>query len=439
MSSKARRAHLPVLAAQGGPKARTQPEPPMFPGGMEIGLEEQEAVQRVVESKRLIRFYGPDDPDGEDTPSEVDRFEAEFAARVGVDYALGVSSGTAALIACLAALGVGPGDEVILPAYTFIASASAIVAVGGIPVLAEIDESLTLDPASVRDAITEHTRAIMSVHMRGMPARMDELAAIAKAHDLGLVEDAAQATGASYRNRPLGSFGDINAFSLQMHKIITTGEGGMITTADPELHFRARCFHDSAAEWRGAAWQDPDPAVRETFVAFPGLNFRMAEIPGALGRVQLRRLDSLLERMRRNKAILRTALEGTGRVRLRTVTDAGEAATALVFFAADPSQAGQITWSLRAEGVDAKTLYVEGEHDWHVYPSWRDLLAKRTWNRQGYPFTHARRKIDYGTDACPRSLELLSRAVHIHVSPQLTDLDVEETALALRKVVLSLC
>lgn len=430
---------LSALAVKGGPKARTRPQPPMFPGGMEIGPEEQEAVLRVVVSRRLIRFYGPDDPDGQDTPSEVDAFEAEFAARMEIDHALGVSSGTAALITGLAALGIGPGDEVIVPAYTFIASPSAVIAVGGIPVIAEVDESLTLDPGSVRDAITDHTRAIMPVHMRGMPARMDELSAIATTHRLRLIEDAAQATGASYRNQPVGSIGDIGAFSLQMHKIITTGEGGMVTTDDPEVLFRAKCFHDSAAEWRGAAWQDPDPSVRARFAAFPGLNFRMAEITGALGRVQLRKLDSLLERMRHHKSTLRTALEETGRVRLRAITDPGEAATALIFFAADARQAAEVTQALHAEGVAARVLHVEGEHDWHVYSCWRDLGAKRTWNRQGYPFSHARRKIDYGPDACPGSLDLLSRAVHIDIPPQLTELDVEETALALRKVVNALC
>lgn len=411
----------------------------MFPGGLDIGTQEQDAVSRVLASKRLIRFYGPDDPDGGDAHSEVDAFEVEFAARMGTAHALGVTSGTAALVTSLAALGIGPGDEVIVPAYTFVASAAAILAVGAIPVIAEVDDSLTLDPQAVRDVVTRHTKALMPVHMRGMPARMDELMRIAGAHDLRVVEDVAQAAGASYGGRPLGSIGDIGAFSLQMHKIITTGEGGVLTTSDPLALFRAKCFHDSASEWRGAAWQDPDPAVRATFVAFPGVNFRMAEITGAIGRVQLRRLDGLLTRMRCHKAALRAALVDTGRVELRRVTDAGEAATAVVFFAADPLTARRASAALNAEGVAARVLYVEGEHDWHVYACWRDVLAKRTWNPQGYPFSMAHRDIDYRVDMCPRSLDLLARAVHVNVPPQLTELDVDETAAALRKVVLALC
>jgi dTDP-4-amino-4,6-dideoxygalactose transaminase len=410
----------------------------MFPGGMELGGEERAAVDRVLRSRRLIRFYGPDDPDG-DRCGEVDKFERRFAARIGTAHALGVTSGTAALIVALAALGIGPGDEVILPAYTFVASAAAVLAVGGIPVIAEVDDSLTLDPQSVEAEVGEHTRAIMPVHMRGMPARLEELGRIAARHKLQIVEDAAQATGASYRGCPLGSFGDIGAFSLQMHKIITTGEGGVVTTDDPELIFRAKCFHDSASEWRGAAWQDPDPSVRETFVAFPGMNFRMSEIAGALGRVQLSRLDPLLTRMRAHKAVLRSVVDATGRVALRTVTDPGEAGTALIFFGTDAANAGDVVRALIAEGVPARVLHVEGEHDWHVYSSWRDILAKRTWNRHGYPFSQARRQIDYRADSCPQSLDLLSRAVHIDVPPQLTDREVEEIATALDKVVSALC
>lgn len=410
----------------------------MFPGGMEVGAAEREAVMRVLDSRRLIRFYGPDDPDG-DRRGEVDEFEREFSTRMESEYALGVTSGTAALIVSLAALGIGPGDEVILPAYTFVASAAAILAVGGIPIIAEIDQSLTLDPQAVEAAITEHTKAIMPVHMRGMPARLDALLAIAARHDLAVVEDAAQATGASYQGRPVGSFGCAGAFSLQMHKVITTGEGGVVTTSNAELLFRAKCFHDSASEWRGAAWQSPDPELRETFVAFPGMNFRMPEITGALGRVQLGRLDPLLARMRAHKTVLREAVEATGRVPLREVTDPGEAATALVFFAPDPSRAGDVAGALAAEGVPARVLYVEGEHDWHVYACWRDILAKRAWNRQGYPFSTAHREIEYRDDACPHSLDLLSRAIHVDIPPQLTELDVEETAAALVKVITALC
>lgn len=426
------------LAINGGPKTRTTPEPPMFPGGLEVGELESEAAQRVIASKRLIRFYGPDDPDDPGT-SEVEEFERAFAARVGTEYALGVTSCTASLICGLAALGVGPGDEVIVPAYTFIASPSAVLAVGGIPVIAEIDDSLTLDPESVRANITEHTKAIMAVHMRGMPAEMDAIIEIADEHRLKVIEDVAQAGGAFYHGRPLGSIGDVAGFSLQMHKIITTGEGGVLATSDAELMFRAKCFHDTASEWRGAAWQDPDPSVRDTFVAFPGMNFRMNEITGAIGAVQLARLDDLLDRMRAHKRVMREAVEATGRVQLRRMVDEQEAGTSLVFFNESPAKAQEVAAALEAEGVGAHVLYKSDELDWHVYAWWRDILAKRTWNEQGYPFSAAKREIEYSQDMCPRSLELLSRAVLVNVPPQLTEQETEETAQALDKVITALC
>jgi dTDP-4-amino-4,6-dideoxygalactose transaminase len=409
----------------------------MFPGGLEIGAEEREAVLGVLASKRLIRFYGPDDTI---TTSTVDTFEQRFAARMGVPYALGVTSGTAALITGLAALGIGPGDEVIVPAYTFVASPSAVLAVGAIPVIAEVDDTLTLDPASVRANLSPHTRAIMPVHMRGAPAQMDELVAIARAHGLALIEDAAQACGATYHGRAVGTFGDVGCFSLQMHKIITTGEGGVLVTHDPQTLFRAKCFHDSASEWRGAAWQDPDPQVRASFVAFPGMNFRMSEITGALGTVQLERLDGLLGRMRAHKAMLREAVASLQRVELRRPADhEGDAAVALIFFAPTPQVAQRVSEALVAEGVGARVLYVEGQHDWHVYACWRDILAKRTWNAAGYPFALAQRSIEYRPDMCPQSLSYLQRAVHVDVSPHLTPQDVDETADALEKVLTALC
>jgi 8-amino-3,8-dideoxy-alpha-D-manno-octulosonate transaminase len=422
------------LAIEGGVKARTTPEPPMFPGGVEIGEEEIEAAIRVLRSRRLIRFYGPYDPDG-DSASEVDEFEQMFAARISIRYALGVTSCTASLITALAALGIGPGDEVIVPAYTMVATPSAVLAVGAIPIITEIDDSLTLDPAAVEANVTPYTKAIIPVHMRGMPVEMDAITAIAAKHDLRIVEDVAQAVGASYKGKICGSIGDIGCFSLQMHKIITTGEGGMLVTDDAETVFRAKCWHDSAAEFRGAGWMDPDPKIRDTFVAFPGMNFRQTELTAAIGKVQLGRLDRLLERMRKHKQILREAVRDLGRVELRRITDTGEAATNLVFFTETSATSQHIAAALEAEGVYAQVLYVDDAFDWHVYAWWRDILAKRTWNRVGYPFNMAQRDIEYSRDMCPESLDILGRAVLINVPPRLTEREVDETCEALRKTI----
>src|SRR5205809_7715098 len=180
-----------TLARDGGTPARTRPEPPMFPGGMEIGEEELAALRRVIESKNLFRYYGVGDG-----PEEVASFEREFAAHFGAKHALMVNAGSSALICALIGAGVGEGDEVIVPAYTWNATPNAVLATRALPVLAEVDESLTLDPADVERRITPRTRAILAVHMRGAPAAMDDFTAIAKKHDLVLIEDVCQAGGA---------------------------------------------------------------------------------------------------------------------------------------------------------------------------------------------------------------------------------------------------
>src|SRR6476659_4495332 len=197
-----------TLARDGGSPARTRPEPPMFPGGMEVGKEELEALARVIESKNLFRYYGV----GEG-PDEVLSFEREFAGHMGSKHALCVNAGSSALICALIGAGVGEGDEVIVPAYTWNATPNSVIATRALPVLAEVDDSLTLDPADVERKLGPRTRAILPVHMRGAPADMAALTGIAKQHGLVLVEDVCQAAGASFRGGRVGTSADAGAFS----------------------------------------------------------------------------------------------------------------------------------------------------------------------------------------------------------------------------------
>ena len=219
-----------IPTTEGHVPAKRRPDPPMYPGGMAIDREEEQAVLEVLRTKRLFRYYGP--AEGE---SKVASLEKAFAQFMGAEYAVAVNSGTSALISGLQGLGVGPGDEVIVPAYTWIASAAAVLTVGAIPVIAEVDSSLTLDPEDVRSRITPYTKAIMPVHMRGAPCDMKSILEIAQEHGLKVLEDTAQADGASYGGRRLGSMGDAGCFSLQFNKIITSGEGGMVVTGDEEV------------------------------------------------------------------------------------------------------------------------------------------------------------------------------------------------------------
>jgi 8-amino-3,8-dideoxy-alpha-D-manno-octulosonate transaminase len=379
----------------------------MFPGGMEVGQEELDALRRVIESKNLFRYYGVGKG-----PDEVVSFEREFAEHMGAKHALCLNAGSSALICALIGAGVGEGDEVIVPAYTWNATPNAVLASRALPVLAEVDESLTLDPADVERRITPRTRAILPVHMRGAPAAMDELVAIAKKHDLVLIEDACQAAGATYRGRRLGTFGDAGAFSLQFNKIITTGEGGVLITDRDDLLDLALDVHDCANSVRRGVG----------LPRFPGYNFRASELTGAMARVQLGRLDGLLERMRANHARLSAQVGGLPGLELRRGNDEdGDAGIALIAFAEDAARAADAVDALNAEGVLAMQIYSPEVPDLHVYPFWAPVLAALE---------------TAGADApdCPRTLDLLERTIHVDVSPLCEEQDLDEIAFAFEKV-----
>jgi 8-amino-3,8-dideoxy-alpha-D-manno-octulosonate transaminase len=396
-----------TLAIEGGRPARTRPEWPMFPGGMEIGDEEIEAVTRVLRSKNVFRYYGV----GEG-PHEVEEFEREFAEHMGSRLALCVNAGSSALICGLIGGGVRAGDEVVVPAYTWNATANAVVAAGAIPIVADVDESLTLDPEDVARKITPRTRAILPVHMRGAPANMDALGALAREHSLLVVEDVCQAAGATFNGRRLGTFGDAGAFSLQFNKIITTGEGGVMITDRDDLYELAIDVHDCAGSVRRGAG----------LPRFAGWNFRASEVQGALARVQLTRLDGLLERMRANQAWIAERVSELPGLTLRRATDeGGDAGICLVAFADTAELANAAANALKAEGVEATVVYSPDVIDLHVFPYWRPVLELL--QESGRP-----------APKCSRTLDLLSRAVHVDLSPLNESSDLEEIALAFTKV-----
>jgi 8-amino-3,8-dideoxy-alpha-D-manno-octulosonate transaminase len=417
-----------TLAINGGAPAVREPLPPMFPGGMRLGVEEEEAVVNVIRHKRLFRYYGP-----AAGPSVVAELEQAFSAHLGSAYAVGVTSGTAALICGLVGLGIGPGDEVIVPAYTWIASASAVAAVGAVPILAEVDDSLTLDPADLEHKITPYTRAIQPVHMRGAPCRMDAILAVAQKHDLKVLEDTAQANGAVYHGRHLGTLGHVGAFSLQFNKIITSGEGGMVVTDDAGIYRRVQMAQDVVGGLRNHV---------PTEEILPGVNFRMPELLGAVAMVQLRRLDAILAAMRERKRMLKASMaEVAARkgIQFRSLNDpSGDAAVALIFYLPEARQARSVAGALTAEGVNATVIYSPDVVDYHVYAHWAPIMNQRTWSANGGPWRNHPRKVTYSPDMCPRSLDLLGRAVQLDVSPELTNTQVEEIVEALNKVLTAL-
>jgi dTDP-4-amino-4,6-dideoxygalactose transaminase len=330
------------------------------PGNDLIDELEVEAVTRVLRSGYLGR-YGPDDDPS--FGAEVLTLEKSVAELVGVDHALAVNSGTSAIWVLLSALGIGPGDEVIVPGFTFVASMSAIVYAGAKPVLAEVDDTFNLDPKDVEARITSKTKAILAVHMLGAPCDLDALGEIATRHGLLLIEDAAQAFGGSYHGRRLGSIGVGGAYSFNLYKTITCGDGGMLVTDTQDLYERCFALHDQGhLPLRHGIEVGQRPYL--------GLNLRMNEVSGAVLNAQLTKLDRILRTLRSNKAAFRAAIETTPGVGFRRLTDpAGDIATHLVVVLPDAETAAAV-----AVDLDTKTLSNSG---WHVYANMEHLRSRR--------------------------------------------------------------
>lgn len=364
------------------------------PGNDLIDEREVEAVARVLRSGYLGR-YGPDDDP--EFGAEVLTLEQRIAELVGVGHAVAVNSGTSAIWALLSALDIGPGDEVIVPGFTFVASMSAIIYAGAKPVLAEVDDTFNLDPVDVEARITGKTKAILAVHMLGAPCNLDALGDVARRHGIVIIEDAAQAFGGSYHGRRLGSIGIGGAYSFNIYKTITCGDGGMLVTDSSDLYERCFALHD----------QGHLPLRHGTEIGqrpFLGLNLRMTELSGAVLNVQLDKLDYILTTLRSNKAALRATIESIPGVSFRRLADpAGDVATHLVVILPDAAGAAAV-----AADLGTKTLANSG---WHVYANMEHLRSRRIVS--GF----ARSVADYVADPglLPATDALLARSITLGV------------------------
>jgi dTDP-4-amino-4,6-dideoxygalactose transaminase len=371
------------------------------PGRDLIGDEEIALATDVLRSGYLYR-YGPDDDPH--FKAYVRQLEDRVAEWTGVRYALATSSGTASLWITLVALGIGPGDEVIVPGFTFIASISSIVYARATPVLAEVDTTLNLDPADVEAKITPRTRAIMAVHMMGNPARIDRLKDVADRHGLALIEDCAQAFGASFCGRKVGSFGAMGGMSFNEYKTITAGDGGMVVTDDEALYRRAFALHD----------QGHSPLRLGVEVGqrpFLGLNFRMIELAGAVLVAQMGKLERILATLRHNRDLMHAAIADLPGVSFRELPDPeGDIATHLVVIFPTAQVA-------RAVAADLGTKLLD-DSGWHIYTKMEHLQAKRMPVDRGCPFhceCHGASAQDYSPGSLPQTDDILGRAMTIGI------------------------
>lgn len=365
---------------------------------LSLGVREMASALRVVAKGDLGRYYAG-------SVSETDRFEQGLRSMMGVRHALAINSGTSALICALVGAGIGPGDEVLVPAYTWVATAAAPLAVGAVPVLVDIDESLTIDPVDVKRKITEYTKAIIPVHMINLVCDMDPIVSIAAENDLVVIEDACQAIGLRYKGRRVGSIGDAGAFSFNQHKNIKSGEGGALITNNERIFARAAMYHDVGHYERSGQAATTEPI-------FVGVNYRMPELSAAILRPQLKRLDAQLARRRQRRQSLIDALAANSRhgCRVSLHHDPSDAAGLALLFD-DPAEAKTF-----GELKGARRLIDTGRH---VYTNWQSILSKRSAHPALDPYAWAHRAIDYEDAGCPQTLDFLARTCTVELAPEL--------------------
>ncbi|KUK14304.1 MAG: DegT/DnrJ/EryC1/StrS family aminotransferase [Synergistetes bacterium] len=378
-----------------------------MPGSEFFGKEEIVEVIKVLD-RGVLHRYAAEQMLG---VSAVREFEKKFAEYMGSKYALGVMSGTAALKVAMAALGVGPGDEVITSCFTFVATPEAILDCGAIPVFVNIDETLNLDPEDLEKNITDRTKVVIAVHMTGVQAKIDEIKRITDKHGIYLIEDNAQACGASYKGRKLGTFGHFGTFSFDFYKPITTGEGGMVITDDEELFFRADCYHD-----HGHIHDMSVPRALEKRYSI-GFNYRMSELQGALGLAQISKMDEVIRRHKENKRYLKERIAEIKGITFREIPDPeGEIASTLTVFLPSREKALAFKEGLSKRGIGVAHL---ASNRWHFVPNWEHMMEWKSLLAHRCPFECAFNdtlRKNYSPEKYARSTGILERALSLDIS-----------------------
>ncbi|MCL2159369.1 MAG: aminotransferase class V-fold PLP-dependent enzyme [Oscillospiraceae bacterium] len=385
---------------------------------------EIEAVTNVLKKPgTLFRYPGAGET------RECPLFEAELCEKLNVKGALMVASGTSALTLCLSANGIGPGDEVIVPAYTYISTASAATNAGAVPVIAEIDESLGIDPVDLEKKITPHTKAVILVHMQGIPGKINEIRAVCKKHGLVLIEDACQAIGSKYFGEYTGVNSDAFAWSLNFFKIITCGEGGVFFANDEDVFLRGIYAHDPGSPmWKTGLSQG------SRLAPYTQLGIRGNEICAAVARVQLAKLDTILQKTRSLKKALLSRLDRPTNYVLQHVDDPeGDCGISLSLIANDSEAAKGLASLMASQGLYIGSVYNDGFPDRHIYKYWEAIMEKRSPSPAGYPWNdpNYHGNVCYSADMCEKSLDILSRCLRFTININMSEQNMEDVAKAI--------
>ena len=381
-----------------------------------IGKEEIDAVARAINSKAFFKINN--------AGKEVLNFESEWKQTVGSDYALLMTSGFAAIASALIGLGIGPGDEVIVPGYTYIASALAVTSVGAIPVIADIDETLTIDVNEVEKKISSHTKAIIPVHIQGFPCNMDALCALAKKYNIAIVEDACQADGGEYHGKFLGAIGDVGAYSFNYFKIMTAGEGGALVTSNRRIYERALIYHDASAV---AFFGDQLDGINEPL--FGGTEYRISDITGAILREQLKKLPALMADLRKNRTALAKLVCGDKLTQAPSHDIEGDCGTTLALRFETAEACRAFEKNCKDNGLGITVPIDTGKH---IYTEWTQIMERRGALHPAMdPFKMKENQglqMDYTKDMCPKTLDYLARTAYIGINPDWTEEELNNVA-----------
>ena len=391
-----------------------------MPGFELFGPEEKQEVADVMENGFTFRYNFDHMRNDRWKTREMEQLLCE---KMNVKHAHLLSSGTAALQTALAAAGIGAGDEVIVPPFTFVASVEAVFMAGAVPIFAEIDETLCLSPEGIEAAITPRTKAVNLVHMCGSMGKMDEIKAICDKHDLVLLEDACQAIGGTYKGQALGTIGDVGCYSFDSVKTITCGEGGAVITNSDTIYNHTHMFsdhgHDHVGNDRGA---EDHPIM--------GLNFRISELNSAMGLAQLRKLDTIIEIQRKHKKIIKDAMGDIAEVTFRELPDAeGDSAGFLTFMMPTEERTIEINKKLAGNGVDGCFYWYI--NNWHYLNNWKHIQELKSCS--ALPITLIDDRPDYTKVSVPKSDAIMSKTISMLIKLSWTEEEIAQRIENIKK------
>ena len=373
------------------------PNNPFF-GTKYIGKKEIKAVKKVMKSKSLFRYQGPN------LQYMTNKFEDAMKKYLGVKYVLACSNGGAALKLSCIALGIGIGDEVLVPSFTFIASANSILSVGAVPKFVDIDETMNIDPKSLEKSISKRTKAIMVVHMQGVPANMKEIIKIAKKYNLKIIEDTAQALGAEIDGKKVGTFGDCGAFSLQAGKTITCGEGGFFATNNKELYIRAKMYHDNGGYRIGC-----DYPTWENKKTYFGENFKLTELQSAIALEQLKKINRIINKQEKNYQYIIKRID-TNYYKLRPLIEGSKSfkmSLAIIFDS--KSECDRFIQYMNKNDIGFN-IYCS-----NLIDKYDTFKYKNSWHKSGFPYSLT----EYISTECKQSESLYKRVAWFNLSAEL--------------------